>query len=61
MPDTYYSKYLALQRSFYINLYASVLGGGAFLIASLYVQKDKKKVDDYLSGRLTFSEWQDFI
>lgn len=49
-PDTYMNRYLAYQRSMYITLFACVVGGGGFLMASLYVVEDKKKVDDFLKG-----------
>jgi len=51
MPDTYYTKYLSMLQAIYSTLFASVLGGGAFLLASLYLQRDKKRVDDYLNDR----------
>ncbi|CAK8680419.1 unnamed protein product [Clavelina lepadiformis] len=55
MPDTYYSKYLGLQRAMYVTLFAAVLGGFSFLLASLFLEIDKKKVDDALAGLQTSS------
>uniref|UniRef100_H2ZMR3 Major facilitator superfamily (MFS) profile domain-containing protein n=1 Tax=Ciona savignyi TaxID=51511 RepID=H2ZMR3_CIOSA len=43
MPATYYSKYIGLLHSMYVALFASVLGGCGFLIASLFIVRDKKK------------------
>jgi len=51
LPDTYYSKFLGFQRAFYITLFAAVLGGGGFLIASIFLEYDKKKVDDFLVAK----------
>ena len=51
MPDTHYSKYLALQRSMFITLFAAALAGAGFFTASLFVVKDKKKVEDALKGK----------
>ncbi|XP_018670661.2 protein spinster homolog 1 isoform X2 [Ciona intestinalis] len=51
LPATYYSKYLGLQRAMYVALFASVLGGCGFLMASLFIVRDKKKVDDALAGK----------
>ena len=51
MPDTYYSKFRGLQISIYTTLFAAVLGGGGFLVASIFLAYDKKKVDDYLAGK----------
>jgi len=53
MPNTYYSEYLSLQRAMYVTLFCAALSGGAFLIASLYVVYDKKKVDDFLAGKFS--------
>lgn len=36
----------------YITLFVCVLGGGAFLVASLYIEEDKKKVDDEIKSKL---------
>nr|XP_002119843.1 protein spinster homolog 1 isoform X1 [Ciona intestinalis] len=55
LPATYYSKYLGLQRAMYVALFASVLGGCGFLMASLFIVRDKKKVDDALAGLLPVS------
>lgn len=51
MPDTHYSEYLALQRAMFITLFAAALASAGFFIASLFVVKDKKKVEDALKGK----------
>ena len=51
MDDTYYAKYLSLLRSIYVTFFACVLGGAGFLVASIFLQADKRKVDDFLSGK----------
>nr|CAB3266535.1 protein spinster homolog 1 [Phallusia mammillata] len=51
MPDTYYSKYIALQRAMYVTLFSAAVSGAGFLVTALFIVQDKKKVDDCLAGK----------
>ena len=48
--DTYVTKFLALKYAFYMTPFAVVIGGSMFLFSSLFVGKDRKKVQDALKG-----------
>lgn len=45
-------QFVTLQKALYINTFASVLGGGAFLATALFIQKDKAKVDKVIKSKL---------
>ena len=49
-PDTYVTKFFALKYAFYMTPFAVVIGGSMFLFSSLFVGKDRKKVQDALKG-----------
>lgn len=53
--DTYHV-FKSLQYSLYVTLFVSLLGGGCFLMSSLFLVKDKKAADDVNRGRPVYSD-----
>jgi len=50
-PDTFATKFYALKYACYITPFACVIGGMFYLIGSLFLVADRKKVDDVLKGK----------
>lgn len=47
-PDSYYTKFKSLQTALYAGPFFAALSFAAYLFAAIYVDDDRKKVDDYI-------------
>lgn len=50
-PSTIHDQYYSLVYSLYIGVFVTVLGGGAFLATALYIQENKKRVEDIVANQ----------
>lgn len=51
LKESYYG-FQSLQYSLFVTLFITILGGGFFLICSLYVVQDKKDADAATKGKI---------
>ena len=51
MPDSYYTKFKSLQTALYAGPFFAALSFAAYLFAAIYVDDDRKKVDDYIKSK----------
>lgn len=51
-PDSFYTKFKSLQTALYAGPFFAALSFAAYLFAGIYVDEDKKKVDDYIKSKL---------
>ncbi|CAF0772980.1 unnamed protein product [Brachionus calyciflorus] len=47
-PDSYYTKFKSLQTALYAGPFFAALSFASYLFAAIYVDDDRKKVDDYI-------------
>lgn len=52
-PDSFYTKFKSLQTALYAGPFFAALSFAAYLFAAIYVDEDRKKVDDYIKSNIT--------
>ncbi len=53
-PDSYFTKFKALQFALYAGPVFAMLSFAAYLFAAIYVEEDKKKVELIIKSKWTF-------
>jgi hypothetical protein len=53
-PDTYYNKFTSLQLALYAGPFFAALSFACYLFAAIYVDEDKKKVDDFIRSKSAY-------
>ncbi len=60
-PDTYYNKFTSLQMALYAGPFFAAISFACYLFAAIYVDDDKKIVDDFIRSKAFFFSKSNFF
>ena len=48
----WYNDFISLQYAMYFSAFVCVIGGGFFLLTSLYIEEDKLNADQFIASKM---------